>query len=218
MLSKLRSWFVKSVSAPDPYNYRVFTRDFDIVVSVDQLDSVLGPLSDANHLSLEEAWSAFSGALQGWRTKTHLEALDSTTRILARSNAKALQETAATILVDQSGSMRGQNMLLAAAATDVACDFLVHLGVTVEVLGFTTVRWKGGKSRERWLRGGRPWSPGRLCDLLHIIYRTADDRRASTGSWSFKSMLRPDLPKENVDGEALEWAASRLREREEPNK
>ena len=106
--------------------------------------------------------------------------------------------------------MRGQNMLLLAAACDIGQNFLVHLGVRTEVLGFTTLRWKGGESRRLWKRrGGRPL-PGRLCDLLHIIYRSAEDRRASTGGKNFKQMLRPDLPKENVDGEAIEWAVGRL--------
>jgi cobaltochelatase CobT len=109
-------------------------------------------------------------------------------------------------------------MILAAAATDVACDFLVHLGVSVEVLGFTTVRWKGGKSREKWLRAGRPAHPGRLCDLLHVVYRTIDATGSGVGGWSFRPMLRPDLPKENVDGEAVEWAASRLRSRPNAHK
>jgi cobaltochelatase CobT len=129
-----------------------------------------------------------------------------------------LADTAVSILVDQSGSMRGQSMLLAAASCDIAQDFLAHLGIAVEVLGFTTVRWRGGRSRERWTRSGRPPAPGRLCDLLHIIYRHAGDARASTGSWAFRTMLRPDLPKENVDGEAVSWAVSRLRSRPQTRK
>ena len=79
------------------------------------------------------------------------------------------------------------------------------------MLGFTTVGWQGGRSRRRWLRSGRPWDPGRLCDLLHIVYQSsgAQSRGSAGGYW--KPILRPDLLKENVDGEALEWAASRLR-------
>ncbi len=129
-----------------------------------------------------------------------------------------LADTTVTSLVDQSGSMRGQSMLLAAASCDVAQDYIAHLGIRVEILGFTTVRWQGGKSRARWLRKGRPPQPGRLGDLLHIIYRRADDTRASTGGPAFNPMLRPDLPKENVDGEALLWAVSRLRSRRESRK
>lgn len=129
----------------------------------------------------------------------------------------ARQVAVVALLLDQSGSMRGQSMLLAAAA-DVSQDFLAHLGCRVEILGFTTVSWHGGRARRRWAWRFKPRLPGRLCELLHIIYRNADDQKASTGSWSFRSMLRPDLPKENVDSEALEWAAARLRARPEGRK
>jgi len=199
--------------------YRVFTRDNDVEVEASQLGSVLGPLLPADQREAHDrAWQSFSGALQGWRTDTHLRALDASTKIRSKLDPAELADTAATLLVDQSGSMRGQSMLLAAASCDVAQDFLSHLGITVEILGFTTVRWRGGKSRERWLRMGQPRHPGRLCDLLHIVYRRADDKRASTGGPAFKQMLRPDLPKENVDGEAVLWAVSRLRSSQKTRK
>jgi cobaltochelatase CobT len=189
------------------------SRDFDKIVKADDLDSVLGPLTPLQRVAQKYAWHAFYDGLLGWRTKTHIVALAASSRLRAKLDAKSLADTTVSILIDQSGSMRGQSMLLAAATADVASEFLSHLGVAVEVLGFTTVSWRGGKSRARWLWMGRPSRPGRLCDLLHIIYRSADDRRASTGGWAFMPMLRPDLPKENVDGEALLWAASRLRDR-----
>jgi cobaltochelatase CobT len=107
--------------------------------------------------------------------------------------------------------MRGQKMLFTAASADVAQEFLATLGCACEVLGFTTSQWKGGRSRRRWKWRLWPRRPGRLNDILHIVYRSADDRRASTGNWAFRQMLRPDLPKENIDGEALLWAAARLR-------
>jgi cobaltochelatase CobT len=216
-LNRIRAVLTKP-KPPADGAYRVFIRDYDVEVEADQLSSVLGPLPDDQREAHEQAWAAFSGALQGWRTETHLGALDVSARIRSRFGAAQLADTTVTILVDQSGSMRGQSMLLAAAACDVAQDFLSHLGITVEVLGFTTVRWRGGKSRERWLRRGRSPQPGRLCDLLHIIYRRAGDARASTGGPVFKPMLRPDLPKENVDGEAVLWAVSRLRSRLPPRK
>jgi cobaltochelatase CobT len=115
-----------------------------------------------------------------------------------------------TLLLDQSGSMRGQKMLFAAATADIAQEFLLTLGFTCEVLGFTTSRWRGGRSRNRWKWRFRPRYPGRLNDVLHIIYKSADDRHASTGRWEFRQMLRPDLPKENIDGDAILWAAQRL--------
>jgi cobaltochelatase CobT len=115
--------------------------------------------------------------------------------------------------------MRGQKMLFAAATADVAREFLVTLGVRCEVLGFTTVRWWGGKSRRRWnWRFRRPPQPGRLNDLLHVIFNDADDLRASTGGPELKQMLRHDLPKENIDGEAIEWASNRLLSRPESRK
>jgi cobaltochelatase CobT len=114
--------------------------------------------------------------------------------------------------------MRGQKILLAAAALDIAGDFLVHLGASVEILGFTTVGWKGGKSRLRWLEMKKPPNPGRLCDLLHIVYRVPVDSGAVPKQFDLSQMLRPGLLRENVDGEAVEWAASRLRARSRPYK
>ena len=101
-------------------------------------------------------------------------------------------------------------MLFAAATTDIVQEFLLRLGFTSEVLGFTTSAWRGGRSRRRWKWRFRPGHPGRLNDILHVIYKSADDRRPNTGSWDFRHMLRPDLPKENIDGEAILWAAKRL--------
>jgi cobaltochelatase CobT len=221
-MQRMIAWLMGRFSPPDvgaPAEYRVFTRKFDRIVRGDQLDSILGRQSLVDRHAHEQAWAAFQGALQGWRTTAHLAALEASERIRQVTDQATLADTAITLLVDQSGSMRGQSMLLAAAATDVAQDFLRHLGVSVEILGFTTTSWRGGRSRaqRRWRDMG-PSKPGRLCDLLHIIYRSADDPRASTGGWSLRPMLRPDLPKENVDGEAIEWAALRLRARPERNK
>jgi cobaltochelatase CobT len=97
-------------------------------------------------------------------------------------------------------------------------EFLRTLGIKVDILGFTTRNWRGGESRRIWNEDGRPKNPGRLNDLLHIIYRQADDSRQSSLGHVLKPMLRPDLPKENIDGEAIEWAVGRLRERPEARK
>lgn len=210
ILRNIRSYFSRSPIPTNSSSYHVYTREFDVIVEAEKLDSVLGRLPRDQAGAHEEAWAAFSSALQGWRTKAHLTALAAAERIRSAVDAGELADTAIAILVDQSGSMRGQSMLLVAAACDIAQDFLSHLGVTTEVLGFTTVQWKGGKSREHWIRTGRRPLPGRLSDLLHIVYQSADGRRASTCGHHFKPMLRPDLPKENVDGEAIEWAVSRL--------
>jgi cobaltochelatase CobT len=210
ILRHIQSYFSRAPVPTNSIPYHVYTREFDVIIEAEKLDSVLGRLPRDQEDAHAEAWATFSCALQGWRTKAHLTALEAADRIRIAVDAEQLADTAISILVDQSGSMRGQSMLLVAAACDIAQDFLVHLGVKTEVLGFTTVRWKGGKSRELWVRRGRRPLPGRLSDLLHIVYRSADDRRASTGGNLFKPMLRPDLPKENVDGEAIEWAVGRL--------
>jgi cobaltochelatase CobT len=199
-------------------DYRAYTKAFDRVVAADALDSVLGYLTATQAAALDEAWGLFQNGLTGWKTKVHLEALDAAQQLRRSTTDDERADTVISILIDQSGSMRGQTMLLAAAAADIAQDFLRHIGCKVEVLGFTTTSWRGGRPRKRWHWRLKPRRPGRLCELLHIIYRSADDERASTASWNFRAMLRPDLPKENVDGEALEWAADRLKSRPERKK
>lgn len=214
LLTRLKAAFTRpspsAVELPTA-SYRVFTRRFDVEIAASELDTVLGVQSPALRHAQEDAWTALSGAMQGWRTQASLKALEASSRIRKHLGAEQLADTAVAILVDQSGSMRGQSMLLTAAACDVAQDFVSHLGATVEILGFTTTSWKGGRSRERWVWRGMPAAPGRLCELLHIVYRRADDRRASGAGHMLKPMLRADLPKENVDGEAVLWALSRLR-------
>jgi cobaltochelatase CobT len=117
--------------------------------------------------------------------------------------------------VDHSGSMRGQPMLLAAGTVSVVSELLSDLKVTQEVLGFTTARWAGGLSRDQWRRNGRAPYPGRLNDLLHIVYTSAG---SAPRPRDYAIMLRPNLLKENLDGEAIEWAATRLRARPERRK
>jgi cobaltochelatase CobT len=192
--------------APAPTEaYAVYTREYDRIVEAEKLDTVLGAPSAADRMATKDSWDLFYNSLQVWRTRVDLAALEMAERV--RRVARDLPDTAIAILVDHSGSMKGQRILLAAAATDISYDFLVQLGCTVEVLGFTTVSWRGGRPREAWLRRGRRLVPGRLCELLHIVYRKAGDRVAA----SLAPMLRSGLLKENVDGEALLWAASRLR-------
>ncbi len=215
-MAGLIGWFRDLLDGPAPESddtpYSVYTREFDREVPATDLNAVLGAPTADIAAGWEAAWSAFDGALQGWKTRHQLAALEASTRLRAALTDAERADTVVTLLIDHSGSMRGQSILLAAAAADVAQNFVSQLGATVEVLGFTTVSWKGGKSRRRWRRRGRrPTRPGRLCDLLHIIYRSADDIRASGAGWTFRPMLRPDMLKENVDGEALEWAAARLR-------
>ena len=124
------------------------------------------------------------------------------------------RDTVVTLLIDNSGSMRGRPISIAAISADILARTLERCGVKVEILGFTTRAWKGGQSREAWLQAGRPAAPGRLNDLRHIVYKRADDpyRRARK---SLGLMMREGLLKENIDGEALLWAHSRLIARSE---
>ena len=119
------------------------------------------------------------------------------------------RDTVVTLLIDNSGSMRGRPITVAAMCADILARTLERCNVKVEILGFTTRAWKGGQSREKWLREGKPTSPGRLNDLRHIVYKAADApwRRARRG---LGLMMREGLLKENIDGEALIWAHNRL--------
>ncbi|CAN7157930.1 cobaltochelatase subunit CobT [Bosea sp. LjRoot237] len=127
------------------------------------------------------------------------------------------RDTVVTLLIDNSGSMRGRPITVAATCADILARTLERCGVKVELLGFTTRAWKGGLSRESWLQSGKPANPGRLNDLRHIIYKAADApwRRARK---NLGLMMREGLLKENIDGEALDWAHKRLLGRPEQRK
>ncbi|MCW5685805.1 MAG: cobaltochelatase subunit CobT [Pseudolabrys sp.] len=127
------------------------------------------------------------------------------------------RDTVVTLLLDNSGSMRGRPITVAATCADILARTLERCGVKVEILGFTTRAWKGGQSREAWLASGKPANPGRLNDLRHIIYKAADApwRRARK---NLGLMMREGLLKENIDGEALDWAHKRLLARPEQRK
>jgi cobaltochelatase CobT len=127
------------------------------------------------------------------------------------------RDTVVTLLLDNSGSMRGRPISIAAICADVLARTLERCSVKVEILGFTTRAWKGGQSREAWLAEGRPLAPGRLNDLRHIVYKSADApwRRARV---NLGLMMKEGLLKENIDGEALEWAHRRVAGRPEARK
>ncbi|KQM61707.1 MULTISPECIES: cobaltochelatase subunit CobT [unclassified Sphingomonas] len=127
------------------------------------------------------------------------------------------RDTVVTLLIDNSGSMRGRPIGIAAISADILARTLERVGVKVEILGFTTRAWKGGQARESWLAAGRPPQPGRLNDIRHIVYKQADEpwRRAKK---SLGLMMREGLLKENIDGEALLWAHGRLIARPEDRK
>jgi len=127
------------------------------------------------------------------------------------------EDTIVTLLIDNSGSMRGKPIMIAALTTDMIASTLEKCKIKVEILGFTTKAWKGGKTREYWLKNGKNKNPGRLNDLRHIIYKSAD-QNSKKSKVNLGLMLKEGLLKENIDGEALLWATSRLSKRPETRK
>jgi cobaltochelatase CobT len=134
-----------------------------------------------------------------------------------REKDMEFRDTVVSLLIDNSGSMRGRPITVAATCADILARTLERCGVKVEILGFTTRAWKGGQSREAWLQAGKPPNPGRLNDLRHLVYKSADApwRRARK---NLGLMMREGLLKENIDGEALDWAHQRLLGRPEQRK
>ncbi|WP_137129483.1 cobaltochelatase subunit CobT [Rhizobium sp. FY34] len=134
-----------------------------------------------------------------------------------RERDTKFRDTVVSLVIDNSGSMRGRPITVAATCADILARTLERCGVKVEILGFTTKAWKGGQSREQWLAGGKPPTPGRLNDLRHIVYKSADApwRRSRR---NLGLMMREGLLKENIDGEALMWAHNRLIGRPEQRK
>jgi cobaltochelatase CobT len=134
-----------------------------------------------------------------------------------REKDTTFRDTCVTLLLDNSGSMRGRPIMVAAMCADILGRTLERVGVKTEILGFTTRAWKGGQSREKWIAAGKPSQPGRLNDLRHIIYKSGDEpwRRAKR---NLGLMMREGLLKENIDGEALTWAYNRIIARPEQRK
>ncbi|MEN5231075.1 cobaltochelatase CobT-related protein [Brevundimonas naejangsanensis] len=200
------------MASDQAHEYRVFTTKFDREVSWDELDGVLGPLSTEDTKTVDASFAEFETALTA-SVETPAGQVPATDLEIG-----APPDTAITLLLDQSGSMRGAPMAFAAAAIAQAVRRLRAAGCRVEVLGFTTASWRGGRPRRRWKWWLRPRLPGRLCELLHIVYRDGDDEGSEISGAAIRSMLRPDLPKENIDGEAIAWAAGRLLARPETAK
>ena len=134
-----------------------------------------------------------------------------------REKDMTFRDTVVTLLLDNSGSMRGRPIMVAAMCADILARTLERCAVKTEILGFTTRAWKGGQSREKWIADGKPPHPGRLNDLRHIVYKAADEpwRRARK---NLGLMMREGLLKENIDGEALMWAHNRIAARPEQRK
>ena len=224
---------------PGERDYRAFTTEFDEVAEASELCDAdeLGRLRaqlDQHLANLHKVIARLANRLQrrllarqsrAWLFDLDEGLLDAAR--LARVVANPMQplsykqekdtefrDTVVTLLIDNSGSMRGRPITLAAISADILARTLERCGVKVEILGFTTRAWKGGQSRERWLAAGKPAHAGRLNDLRHVIYKTADApwRRARK---NLGLMLREGILKENIDGEALLWAYQRLLARRE---
>jgi cobaltochelatase CobT len=140
-----------------------------------------------------------------------------TTTIYKVEKDNEFRDTIITLLIDNSGSMRGRPITIAALSADILARTLERCGVKVEILGFTTRDWKGGFSRKAWLEAGRSNDPGRLNDVRHIIYKSAD-QRLNRARRNLGLMLKDGLLKENIDGEAMQWAVGRMRARPEQRK
>jgi len=224
---------------PDRRRYLAYTTDFDEVVEAtdlcdaEELTRLRGQLDQQLH-HLQAVVAKLANRLQrrllakqnrSWDFDLDDGYLD--TARLARIVANPVlplsykmerdtdfRDTVVTLLIDNSGSMRGRPITVAAMCGDILARTLERCAVKVEILGFTTRAWKGGQSRERWLSAGKPANPGRLNDLRHIVYKQADApmRRARK---NLGLMLREGLLKENIDGEALKWAHDRLMGRPE---
>ncbi len=220
-------------------DYAVFTREFDETIASEELcdEAELDRLRaflDKQLAHLQGAVGRLANRLQrrlmaqqnrSWEFDLEEGYLDTARlqRIIIdpmqplsfkREKDTNFRDTVVTLLIDNSGSMRGRPITVAATCADILARTLERCGVKVEILGFTTKAWKGGQSREKWLAGGKPQSPGRLNDLRHIIYKSADApwRRARR---NLGLMMREGLLKENIDGEALMWAHERLMARRE---
>jgi cobaltochelatase CobT len=221
------------------HSYVAFTTDFDEIVDVQklasaeelialraQLDDQLKPLQTLTG-KLANRLQRILLARQQRQWRFDLDEGTLNTNRLARIIADPtipvtykqeietdFQDTVLTLLIDNSGSMRGRPITVAALTADILTRTLERCGVKVEVLGFTTVNWKGGQSRRKWTESGRPANPGRLNDIRHIIYKAADAPLRRNRN-NLALMLKEGILKENIDGEALVWAYQRLKSRKE---
>ncbi len=236
-----RPWHANTsvLEFPAAFGYHTFTSEFDEVVAAEKLIDPqeltrLRKFLDRQLEELQGAVARLANRLQrkllaqqnrAWDFDLDEGLLDTArlARVIIdpqyplsfkREREMAFRDTVVTLLLDNSGSMRGRPIMVAACCADILARTLERCGVKVEILGFTTCAWKGGRSREMWLKRNKPAAPGRLNDLRHIIYKSADTpwRRARR---NLGLMMREGLLKENIDGEALAWAHRRLLARPE---
>lgn len=223
-------------------NYQAYTSEFDEVVLAEELCDQeeltrLRALLDQQLLPLQHATAKLANRLQRrllakqnrtWEFDLEEGILDSSRLAgvvvdpmnpLAYKQEKEMdfRDTVVTLLIDSSGSMRGRSITIAAMCADILGRTLERCSVRVEILGFTTRGWRGGRSRESWIADGKPAHPGRLNDLRHIVYKGADDTWHRTRR-NLGLMMREEMLKENIDGEALIWAHNRIVVRAEERK
>ena len=222
--------------------YKIFTTNFDEIAKAENLEGLdeiikLRKNLDQQLVSFQDLITKLANKLQrqllasqkrAWEFDLEEGLLDTSklTRVIIdpysslsfkKEKDYEFKDTVVTLLIDNSGSMRGRPITIAAICADILSRTLERCSVKVEILGFTTKNWKGGQSREYWNKNGKPKSPGRLNDLRHIIYKSADTQwRISKNNLGL--MLKEGLLKENIDGEAINWAFGRLKKRKEERK
>ncbi|AIF81124.1 cobalt chelatase large subunit [endosymbiont of Acanthamoeba sp. UWC8] len=223
-------------------DYKIFTTEFDQEMPAEKLESIeklkilrdqLSLKTAGIHKEFEQQARKFKQKLMARRfckwEKMHEDGVIDSTKLAGLiSNQKLnnvfkkfkqdnLNDTIITLLIDNSGSMRGNNIATASILADLLSKTLDSLRISMEVLGFTTLDWKGGKSFQKWLGAGSPKDPGRLNGTLHIIYKKGFDSWRKSAR-NFGLMLKESMLKENIDGEALKWAAERILKRPEKRK
>ena len=222
--------------------YKIYTTEFDEISKAETLENIketqkLRKNLDQQLVGFQDLITKLANKLQrqllakqnrAWEFDLEEGLLDSSklTRIIMdpynslsfmKEKDLDFKDTIVTLLIDNSGSMRGRPITIAALCADILSRTLERCSVKVEVLGFTTKNWKGGKSREAWTKGDKPKSPGRLNDLRHIIYKSADTHWRQAKN-NIGLMLKEGLLKENIDGEAISWAFNRIKKRKEERK
>ncbi|MDB4070219.1 cobalamin biosynthesis protein CobT [Candidatus Pelagibacter sp.] len=223
-------------------DYKVFTTEFDEIAKAEILEDVketqkLRKNLDQQLVGFQDLITKLANKLQrqllakqnrAWEFDLEEGLLDSSklTRIIMdpynslsfmKEKDLDFKDTIVTLLIDNSGSMRGRPITIAALCADILSRTLERCSVKVEVLGFTTKNWKGGKSREAWTKNDKPKNPGRLNDLRHIIYKGANTQWRQAKN-NIGLMLKEGLLKENIDGEAISWAYNRIKKRKEERK
>jgi cobaltochelatase CobT len=232
----------KTASKKIDLEYKVFTTEFDEITKAETLEDIketqkLRKNLDQQLVGFQDLITKLANKLQrqllakqnrAWEFDLEEGLLDSSklTRIIMdpynslsfmKEKDLEFKDTIVTLLIDNSGSMRGRPITIAALCADILSRTLERCSVKVEVLGFTTKNWKGGKSRDAWTKNEKPKNPGRLNDLRHIIYKGADTHWRQAKN-NIGLMLKEGLLKENIDGEAISWAFNRIKKRKEERK